>query len=89
MFSDYYCERREFFRNNLFVKVKTSMIRSSSEENFLQLSTTGSDATAADNGELMVAVDPCQLRTMYQVTEDPTDWQSSPINYRAVRTCTV
>ena len=43
-----------------------------------QLSTTGSNLLKQPNGELLVAVNHNQLRTMVSETVDPIDWSHPP-----------
>ena len=65
------------------VKVKSSMARSLPVENLLpqnvgQLSTTFSNVLKQPNGELLVAVNHNQLRTMASETVDPIGWSHPP-----------
>ena len=64
-------------------KVKSSMARRIPVENLLpqmcgQLSTTCSNVLKQPNGELIVAVNHNQVRTMASETVDPIDWSHSP-----------
>ena len=65
------------------IKVKSSMARSLPVENLLpqnvvQLSTTCSNVLKQPNGELLVAVNHHQLRTMASERVDPIDWSPPP-----------
>ena len=80
-FSCYSCR----FRYYIPIKVKSSMARSLPVENLLpqnvgQLSTTCRNVLKRPNGELLVAGNHNQLRTMASETVDPIDWSHPPLS---------